>query len=209
MDHRIEFCERAIAAFFRSTDWQVRRLFVTVTAAMVVPNQAINVIAHMLPPMYSLAEDPVAAVRVAVLRAATRLRTFFQVVGDDQRNQELLNMFAAMDHTTDQFVDEIWKECYDKMEAKTGMSSLPKLPYCGSSSGARLLPDPQRRHSLASFTSGRGPDRPVSSVENQRPKLVVARRVKAHAGRATPTKPKMRVFALSDFKPSLGGSGDD
>jgi hypothetical protein len=177
LDHRIEFCERVIAAFFRSTDWQVRRLFVVVSAAMVVPNQAANVVGHMLPPIFSLAEDPVAAVRVAVLRAATRLRTFFQDVGDDQRHQEVLSMFMTMDHTQDQFIDDIWRECSDKMGVKLALSSLPILQSCGSSSGTRPLGDAQRRHSL----------------RNQGPKLVVERGVTIHRGKATLIKPRMRT----------------
>jgi hypothetical protein len=166
----------------------------------------------MLPQIFALTEDPVPAVRVAVKRALTRLRTIFQDVGDDQRHQDVLNAFMTMNHTMDQFTDEIWRECCDKMETtKSGLSSLPRLPSCGSSSSTRLTGDPQRRpNSFLSLTQSTSvSDTPPSSLQNQRPRLSGTRGMKHQRVRAAPMRPKMRTFAVSDFKPAQGGSGDE
>jgi len=121
-----------VRTFARSKNHALRSLFVKISNAILyqIPHEKFNT--SLWPSISMFADDPVAYVRVTLLRFLPKFRNYFKQQGDSIMDSRLIHIFKSFEDDSDDFVQVTRTEIENQMYSKSFGSADDDLSLLGS-----------------------------------------------------------------------------
>lgn len=118
------FVDVMITRFARHEKFSMRQMFPKLASACVTRTQVVEIVDKVYSEVETLARDPVASVRAAVIGCLYRIRRYYQTQSNP-RETVVLNLFMSFSDSSDPYIREVWTEHWTCLNR--AMRSLPKL----------------------------------------------------------------------------------